>query len=364
VDLIRPLARSDIPEVVSLYEFVSRSGSRTPAPALGSYFERTLLDHPWADPEIPSLVYTTPQGGIAGFVGSHVRQMVLDGKPIRLACSGQLISDPAARSRGVGAILLRRYFEGPQDVTMTDGATEVVRRIWKGLGGSIAFLSSISWVRPLNWRFAGNRALERFGIAGWKPAALPVLWMTQAVADRFVATSLRVDDPPGRTEALLPADLVDHLPAISGHRRLQPNYSEEYLTWLFREMAKVTTRGELIKRLVRNDRGRVLGWYVAYLQPRGISQVMQVGAKDRDVDAVLDHLFYDAHRSGSAILTGQMEPLLFEPLTKRRCFLHLSGNFMFHSRNPDIANAILTGQAMITRLEGERWMGHHLEPFV
>jgi hypothetical protein len=363
VDLIRPLERRDIPEVVSLYEFVSRSGSRTPAPALGNYFERTLLDHPWADPDIPSLVYTTPQDRIAGFIGSHVRHLVLDGKPIRLACSGQLVSDPADRSRPAGAMLLRRYFEGPQDVTITDGATEVVRRIWKGLGGSMAYLSSISWVRPLNWRFAGHRALERFGIAGWKPVALPVLWMTQAVADRFPVTSLRIGDPPGRTEDLLPATLLDHLPAISGDLRLQPKYSEEFLVWLFREMAKVTTRGELAKRLIRNDRGRVLGWYIAYLQPRGISQVMQVVAKHRDVDAVLDHLFYDAHRCGSAVLTGQMEPSLFESLTKRRCFLHLSGNFMFHSRNPDIANAILAGQAMITRLEGERWMGHHLERF-
>jgi hypothetical protein len=357
------MERSDIPEVVSLYEFVSRSGSRTPPARLGEYFERTLLDHPWADPEIPSLVYTTSQGRIAGFVGSHVRRLVLDGKPVRLACSGQVVSDPAVRRQVAGVLLLRRYFDGPQDLTMTDGATDAVRRIYRGLGGKIAILNSISWVRPLNWRSAGIRALERFGMERWNPIAGRVLWMFQAVADRFPATSLRVDDPKGSTEELTPALLLEHLPTFAGSMRLRPDYSAEFLAWLFREMAEVTTRGRLVRRLVRDERGRVLGWYVSYFQPNGIAQVMQFVARDRDARAVLDQLISDARRSGSAVLTGQLEPVLFEPLTSQRCFLHPSANFLFHSRSPEITNAILLGQAMLTRLEGERWMGHHLEPF-
>jgi hypothetical protein len=109
----------------------------------------------------------------------------------------------------------------------------------------------------------------------------------------------------------------------------------------------------------------VLGWYVAYLQRRGLSQVLQIAAKERDAPAVLDHLFHDAQRAGVAALAGQLEPFLFEPLSerRRRCFLHLSGNFLVHSRNLKVLNPILTGQAMITRMDGERWMGHHLEPF-
>ena len=54
---IRPLERSDLPAVATLYELVARSGSRTPAPGLERYFEKTFFDHPWADPEIPSLVF-------------------------------------------------------------------------------------------------------------------------------------------------------------------------------------------------------------------------------------------------------------------------------------------------------------------
>ena len=104
---------------------------------------------------------------------------------------------------------------------------------------------------------------------------------------------------------------------------------------------------------------------MAYLQPRGLSQVMQIAARDRDVAAVLDHLLHDAQSAGVAALTGQLEPSLFEALSQRsrRCFLHLSANFLLHARNPAVINPILLGQAMITRMDGERWMGHHLEPF-
>jgi hypothetical protein len=362
---IRPLERDDIPQVASLYEAVSRSGAGTPPQGLASYFERTLLDHPWADAEIPSLVYLDGQGRVKGFIGSHVRRLRLEGKPVRMACSGQLMSDPTVRNRAVGALLLRRFFAGPQDLTMTDGATEATRRLWKGLGGNVGHLGSITWVRLFDWRSAGEQALERFGMAAWRPVVRPALSAVQAVGNRIPAISLRVEHPPTRTEDLTPRMLLEQLPSVSQHRPLRPDYDEPFLAWLFHEMAQVRSRGEVVKRLIRDREDRVLGWYVAYLQPRGLSQVMQIAAKERDAPAVLDHLFHDAQRAGVGVLAGQFEPFLFEALWQRwrRCFLHLSGNFLVHSRDPEVLNPILTGQAMITRMDGERWMGHHLEPF-
>jgi hypothetical protein len=302
---------------------------------------------------------------VKGFIGSHVRRLRLDGKPLRMACSGQLMSDPTVRNRAVGTLLLRRFFAGPQDLTMTDGATEATRRIWSGLGGSVGHLGSITWVRLFDWGAAGERALDRFGMAAWRPVARPALWAVQAVANRVPAISMRVKEPSTRAEDLTPKLLLEHLPSVSQHRSLQLAYDEQFLTWLFSEMAAVRSRGQLVKRLVRGREGRVLGWYVAYLQRRGLSQVMQIAARERDAPAVLDHLFHDAQRAGVAVLAGQFEPALFEALAQRqrRCFLHLSANFLVHSRHPEVLNPILLGQAMITRMDGERWMGHHLEPF-
>lgn len=360
---IRPLRREDIPQVASLYEKVARSGSGTPAPRLAEYFEQTLVDHAWVDPEIPSLVYTDNQGRLAGFIGSHVRRMTFDGRCIRAALSGQLVSDPAVRGRAAGTLLLRRYLAGPQDMTVTSAGSETTR-IWKALGGSVVPLSSVSWARLLNWHRVGEVALERLGMAAWRPIARPALWTMQAVASRIPATSLRVPDPSTSAEDLTPQALVDHFPSVASHLRLRPAYDEAFLEWLFGEMAEVTALGELTKCLVRDQRGRALGWYVFYLKRGGVGQVMQIAAKDRDVAAVVDHLFHHAQRSGVAALTGQLEPSLLEPLSQRWCFLHrLSGNVLVHARNTGIIDSIVGGHAFLSRMEGERWMGYPVQSF-
>jgi len=362
---IRPLRREDIPQVAGLYEFVFRSGSQTPPQGLVDCLERTLLDHPWADPEIPSLVYADDHGQIAGFIGSHVRRLSLGGKPLRMACSGQLMTDPSARQRAVGSLLLRQFLAGPQDLTMTDGAIQPTRRLWTGLGGSIGHLSSITWLRPFHMRSVAELSLQRMGMTAWRPVAAPAMSVIQAISNRLPALSLRVAPPLTSAEELTPEAVLAHLPAVSEHRILRPDYDEQFLAWLFEEMTAVKSRGELVKRLIRDQRGRVLGWYVAYLQRHGLSQVLQIAAKDRDAEAVLGHLLHDAQSAEVAALAGQYEPALLEAFSQRerRCFLHLSGNFLVHSRMPEVLGLILQGRAMVTRMDGERWMGHPVESF-
>jgi hypothetical protein len=363
--VIRPLQKEDVPQVAGLYELVFRSGSRTPPTGLIGYFERTLLDDPWADPEIPSLVYADEHGQVTGFIGSYVRRLSLEGKPLRMALSGQLMSDPVTRNRAVGSLLLRQFLAGPQDLTMTDGAIQHTRRLWTGLGGSIGHLSSITWLRPFHWRSLADLALERLDMKAWRLVAAPAVSAGQAMANRLPRLSLRVAPPSTSAEELTPQVVLEHLPAVSDGRVLRPDYDEQFLGWLFEEMAAVRSRGELVKRLIRDRRGQVLGWYVAYLQRHGLSQVMQLAAKQRYAGAVLDHLFYEAQSAEVAVLTGQYEPFLMETLSQREryCFIHLSGNFLVHSRIPEVLGPILQGQAMVTRMEGERWMGHHVESF-
>jgi hypothetical protein len=357
---IRPLGRSDLPQVTSLYERVMRSGSDTPPPRLGAYFERTLFDHPWADPEIPSLVYETSDGTVGGFIASHVRRLRFDGKPIRVGYSGQLVSDPVVRSRGVGALLLRSYMAGPQDATITDGATVEVRRIWERLGGAAALLGSLSWTRFFRpSRFAVDLLLQRLGRTHWKPVARPLCAPVDGVAGRY----LRVDEPATWAEELTPGMLLEHLPTVTDHLRVRPDYDEAFLTWLFAEMARVTSRGHLTGRLVHDREGRTLGWYVAYLQPGGVGQVLQVAARTRNVDAVVDHLFHHAWRMGVTALRGRLERVLFETVWQRRCYLRHSERVLVHSQDASLVGAITAGDGLLTRMEGEWWMGHHLEPF-
>ena len=351
---IRAMTREDLPGVAELYELVARSGSRTPPPNLAPLFERTLLDHPWYDEEIPSLVFEDATAGIVGFLGSHVRRFRFGDRPVRVACSGQLVSDPAFRARGAGALLLRRYLAGPQELTLTDGATDDVRAMWEGLGGKTATEASIGWTkvfRPM--AFATAMAARRRGRDARGASAAAVI---DAPARRLMGTS----SPDVPAAPLTDGAMREGLEGLKRSFRLLPAYDEEFLGWLFREVAAVGQRGELVRSLVRTEEGKTAGWFVYYSKPAGISQVLQVAAGQGDVGMVLDALFHDAERRGAAALQGRVEPHVYPALTTRRCLFRRTEWALLHSGEPELLAALAYGDALMTRLEGEWWMGYHL----
>jgi hypothetical protein len=355
--VIRPLDRNDLGEVAALYELVARSGESTPPPGLGPHFAETLLDHPWADASIPSLVYD--DGRVTGFIGSHVRRFALDGRPLRFAYGGQLITDPAARKSAVGFFLLRAFMQGPQDVTLTDTAGEATLRMWTRLGGRAASLPSLSWFRvfrPLS--FAIDHKLTAHG-----PRRLArTAGRAGASVDRLAGRRLAPDDPPRavQPEPLRPETMIEGIERCAP--RLAPAYDLPFLRWLLPTVSGVHSRGTLVATLLRTD-GLPIGWYLYYLRPGGLSDVLQVAAAPGSVGAVVDHLFADAHQGGAALLRGRIEPHLLEPLGRRRCLFRYNGGALVHTHDAEIAAAMVSPDSLLTRLEGDWWMGHHLEPF-
>ena len=349
---IRPLTREDLPQVVDLYEHVARSGARTASRGLAGYFERTFLDHPWADPDIPSLVYADGDR-ILGFLGSSVRRMELDGKPLRMGISGQLVTEPEVRKRAAGAFLMREYMTGKQDLTITDTASDMVRRIWEGVGGETSQLACIGWVRIFKPAQFASAYRGRREVTAERRARMSQL--ADTIASPLSSRRLRPDPPKGaQVQELTAAELVRRLHDLKF--RLRPAYDEEFAAWLLDEVAAVRSRGTLVKKAVSH------GWYVYYLVPGGISQVLQVAAEERDVGELLDHLFADAYERGSAAVQGRVEAHVREPLAQRKALFHQSGYLaLIHARDHEVVHAIQAGQALLTRLEGEWWMGHHLE---
>ena len=361
---IRALERSDLGEVANLYEQVARSGSEQAPPGLAGYFEDTFLDYPWADPEIPSLVYAD-DGRITGFLGANVRRFTYDGAPVRLAISGQLVTDPAVRSRAAGAFLLRRFLDGPQDLTITDTASDQARRIWEGLGGETLHIGSIGWARvfsPLRsvWDFK-----TRSGRGRLTPVVRPVLSAVDAAGSLVARKALKVPAAAGTTEPLTAEAMGEHLETIAKPYRLRPAYDDPKGTaWLLDEIARVEPRGEMIARLVRNGEGRVQGWFVYYHRQGAIAQTLAVAGAGNDVGDVLDALLADARERGAVAVQGRVEPHLLERLPERRALFHKSGYLpLIHSPRPELLHAIHSGRALLTRLAGEWWMGHHLLPF-
>lgn len=360
---IRPLAGADLPQVASLYERVIRSGSTTPAPGLEDYFRRTFLDHPWADPELPSLV-ADDDGTIVGFLGSHPRRLRLDDRELRMGCSGQLVVSPEARHDALGAFLVNAYLTGAQDLTITDGANEPAELLWERLGGEALHVSCIEWVRVFRPSAAAAQYASR-GRDGATPRVLrPLTSLLDVVARRLPHTRFRPPTPEGSTERLTPAALLEHLPALTRRTyRLHADYDEAFLEWLFRELEAVQSRGDVVRSLVRDADGGLLGWYVAYVPPGGVGEAVQVAASAKTAGTVLDHLFQEASARGATAVRGRIEPQLLSALWGRRCMLRFGTGALVHSRSPEILQAIRSGQALLTRLDGEWWMGHHLEPF-
>lgn len=360
---LRGCRKDDLPAVAALYESVVRSGKRTPPPRLAEYFERTFFDYPWADAGIPSLVYEDQGGRIVGFLGSHVRRLRLGTQVVRVAYGGQLVVDPEARSRAVGAILFRSHLQGPQDATVTDGANEIVRGMWALCGGETSHLKTITWTRVLRpVRFAADYALGRLQRPSLARQLRPLWQPLDRLVLGLAGRRFRPPAPETGTEALTPRNLLDHLPAVTASVRCHPDYDEAYLAWLFQEMAQVKSRGTLVRSLVRDSRGQFIGWYVYYLQA-GLSQVLQVAATRGATEAVLDDLLHHAYVNGAAAVHGRLEPQLLGPLSRRKCIFGWSGGALIQARNPALLGVLLSSQSWFGRMDGEWWMGHHSEAF-
>jgi hypothetical protein len=341
--------------VADLFLRVMRPGASDRVADVAAYFERTTLDHPSADPEIPSLVFADQRGEIKGFIGSYVSRMRFQGQPILAACPGNLVSAPEARKLAVGALLLRQYMNGPQDLTFTDTAGERARQMYKGLGARVVHPGSFSWARVLGpCRLARDRLLERR--RGRTARLLPtgICAGLDVAAVRLAPGLLGAPPPRVDAETLTPQAMLRELPRLTRRLRLHPDYTQGYLEWLFDELARPRRRGSLVGRLV-HDGGRVLGWYVYYLKQGGICRVLQVVGDEKDIGSVLDHLFHHAQQSGGAMLDGRVEPLLLEELSRRRCILRYTGAAVVHSRRPEVLDAVVSDRGLLSRMDSDYW---------
>jgi hypothetical protein len=320
------------------------------------FFRRTLFDHPWADPECPSLVAMDEGGQIVGFIAAEVRRMRVRSRPLRMVWSQHLVVDPQQRHKALGALLMARVLRGPQDATATDTATELVRQMWGRLGGETLHLKGIHWIRVFRpWHVAASLAAPRLRRPRARTALRPLAGLLDSVTELAAGRLLEVDPVHLRAEPLTPRTLITAISEVGDKLELQPDYDQEFLEWLFAELARVERRGRLVAHLVRTGGGRLLGWYVYYLRPGWRSEVLQVAARDGDAGAVLDHLLHHAHRHGSAAIRGRLEPSLVDAVVHRRCLLWHRGGVLLHSRDPELLSTVHSERALMTRLEGEWW---------
>ena len=357
---IRIFTEDDVPGAVALFARVYPKHRWSSQVACESYFREMLFDNPWRDPQIPSWV-AEEDGHISGFYVVMPRRMLLRGRPIRVAVGCQFMVDRDKRDTLTALQLAKACISGPQDLTLADGANDCSRHMWTGIGGTASLLYSLQWTRPLRPARYALSLLEEHA-AFPLPLALaarPLSALADALVARLRPNRFLREQTELAEHALDPATMLAHLPEVLRDSALQPVYDARSLAWLLDQTARKTHPGKLRARAVR-DREQLLGWYLYYVQAGGVSEVVQLAARDGFYDSILQRLLADAWRHGATAVRGRLDPRYVQELSHRHCWFRREGSWtLVHSRHADVMAAINQGEAFLSRLEGEWWLRFH-----
>lgn len=354
--MIRELTEEDLPAVVGLFERVYPEHRWSSRQACERYFREIFFANPWRDLELPSWV-AEERGATVGFGGVLPRRMAFGARALRVAVGSQLMVHPEWRHGLVGLQLLKRVLSGAQDMLVTDGANDQVRRLWLAVGGAIPILQNLHWTRLLRPARYALALLEKAGdrhplqFAARAPCAL-----ADAVAARLKPNRFDQEDDNLTEEALDAEGMHRHLPeVVKGGYPLHSLYDRDSLEWVFGQAARKTRHGRLRARAVL-ERGRLLGWFIYYAHAGEINEVLQLAACEGGFDRVLRRLFSDAWRQGATAVRGRLDPVHLQQLSDRHCWMRREGAWtLIHSRHADLLAAIERGTAGISRLDGEWW---------
>lgn len=352
MDVIRPFQRDDIPAVVELFRWAfQRNGNHAPG-ELEAYFERVFFENPWYDEELPSLVHESDDG-IDGFIGVQPKRLRLHGRRVRLATATKLMASPSAAPL-VASRLARRVIGGPQDLLYTDISNDAGRRIFEALGGLNVLLYSLQWQRPVR---PARHVLSWLRARGVPSLITRTLRPLGSVADAVLARIDSAGRAPNEEYSVddLPIEtLATQLPHLLGQGALQPEYDEEWLHWLFALAQLNEPKRVLRRRLVRDARQEPIGWFVYFVEPGGLAEVLQVATRKDAKAVVLNALLAETRGEGAAMVSGRMEPGMVPELSARHCYFRQADYWtLVHSKDPEILEAILGGNAFLSRLEGE-----------
>lgn len=351
---VRPFTSSDVTAVAELHRRAFADAALS-MPDLRAHLGRILCEHPWRDPACPSLVCEDGAGRVIGALGVMPRPMVFRGRAIRAAVSHNFMVDPERRHTLAALYLVQAFLNGPQELSLAE-STEQARRLWAGLHGQTAFAYSLRWFRPLR-PARGLRALWRrqTGAAG------AIADAGAAAIDRLAAwTSTNPYDVAPTTLRDEPLDidaLVAGLHSVTAAWDLRPAYDAPSVAWLLDSLRRRRSSGALQEVAVRDARGRRVGWYLYYLQRSRLAQVVQVAGRREALDQVFAHLLIHARDRGAVAVTGRNDPLLTPICAAARCLFRGEPWMLLHAPDPAIGDAVHRGQAFLTPLEGEGWIG-------
>lgn len=356
--MIRPLTTADIPQIPRL--LATEHGEQVePSPHLRAVIENLLpglfVNTPHADPELPGLVSVDDDGQLTGMIGRITRRMEHRGRPIRAAVACELFVNPAHRSQMLGVKLLKKVMAGPQDLLFSDIANETSRKIWTGLGGSVAAWYGLTWVKVLRPAQFALSMLRTHRIGQLTGLAQPLAALTDKVFGRAsrsltqLGPSLNVESEP-----LTPKRFLELFPQFSATDELRPVYDSETLDWIWSRLDFMYDAGPSEPVLVMSPHGEPLGWHISQMSDSRVVRVSQIVALPNTMGIVLDHLLHQAAQRGAVAVSGRVVPRFLQALTDRNCILRRrSTHTLIHSPDREVLDSFATGRAFVSLFESE-----------
>ena len=266
---------------------------------------------------------------------------------------------PASRSTLAAVELVRAFLSGPQDVSLAQG-TSVSRRVFEAFGGSTSLLYSTGWTRVLRPSRYTLSFLTRRGLPTVLSRALtPLCRLADAASSRLLRNPFHLAPPELSGGELDVETLRKCLSEFSRGRSLRPTYRADSLKWLLELLDRRNGDRTFKKVVVRDSAREIVGYYLYYLNPRGGGDVVQIEARPRSIEGVLRHLFYEGWNHGLVAMSGLLDPEYLPAFAAQYCLFNRGDGswLLVHSKHPDLLAAIHRGDAFLTRLEGEWWIG-------
>ena len=356
---VRPVTESDIPQVAELYWSHMRRRKGSAPLGLQPFLRELYFKNPFSDSvAVPSLVYEDKSGKIVGFLGGIARKMSVGGQSIRVAFGGNLVVHPEARSGVAAPRLIGTFLAADHDLAMTDSANEITRRILERLRFRTIPAMNIHWARPLRPSHLGvyamSRAMGPAISAGIRLAAKPFCAVADSMAARLSNNPFRQTKSPLQGAELDLETLLQCLVEFRKGYSLWPEYDIQSLQWLVSFMERRPARGTLRKVVVRDGNQKIVGWYIYYVKPGEVGEVVQIGGEQKLTKDILGHLFYDAWTQGAIALHGVVDIRRMADFSDKGCFFTCRGGWTIaRSRKPEVLEAMERGDAFLSRLDGE-----------
>ena len=357
MDTIRHAVTSDLPAVAALFQRVFRHTQDPPPQSLISCFDTVYFKNPLFDESLSPLIFES-DGKIVAFVGTYPFPFRLNGSRIMTVLAGNLMVDPDLKNPTVAARLMKQLFAGPQDATLTDTANDNARRLWEALGSVTVQSYSFQWlrlIRPTRYvtyvAARGSRALAPLEVL-----SRPFCFVFDAIAQRPTASPLHVGPSDLSGEELTTENLLEGIKKLSARRSLVPDYDISLLQWYIARAAEKREYGDLRRVGLHDAHGVLAGWYLYYSKPGAPAQLLQCAATPPMTTRVLRHLLSDAASRGGIALIGRFDPQMVREMSALGCvFTNRGTHVQAHSRRKELIQALYSGDAFFSRLEGEWW---------